>query len=85
MNFHNLTSTLYAYYLATVKLKESGSGIYKIKEDFQSSPSSYDLILQPPRHAEKIKSAGRTGFQKQLNGHKNKQWVDDSYYILGKI
>jgi hypothetical protein len=85
--FHNLTSHYNAYYLADVKLKEVEAEIYKnYKEDYtQVLPVFIPIDSATVQgNAEKLKSAVELA-SKAIEWHKISKWIDDGYYILGKI
>ncbi|MFT7364312.1 MAG: hypothetical protein ACI9UV_002522, partial [Algoriphagus sp.] len=85
--FHNLTAHYNAYYLADVKLKEVEAEIYKnYKEDYtQVLPVFIPIDSATIKgNAEKLQSAVELA-SKAIEWHKISKWVDDSYYILGKI
>jgi hypothetical protein len=85
--FHNLTAHYNAYYLADVKLKEVEAEIYqKYKEDYtQVLPVFIPIDSATIQgNAEKLQSAVELA-SKAIEWHKISKWVDDSFYILGKI
>ena len=85
--FHNLTSHYNAYYLADVKIKDVENQIFKnYKEDFTQIlpvfiPIDSATIQQ---NKEKLDSA-RELSSKAIDWHRIAKWVDDSFYLLGKI
>ncbi len=85
--FHNLTSHFNAYYLADVKIKDVENQVKtKYKEDFTQVlpvfiPIDSATIQQ---NKEKLDSA-RELSSKAVDWHRISKWVDDSYYLLGKI
>lgn len=85
--FHNLTSHYNAYYLADVKIKEvEAENQANYKEDYtQILPVfiPYDsTVIQSAK--EKLESA-RELSSKAIDWHRISKWVDDSYYLIGKI
>jgi hypothetical protein len=85
--FHNLTAHYNAYYLSDVKLKEVEAEIHKnYKEDYtQVLPVFIPIDSATIQgNAEKLESAVELA-SKAIEWHKISKWVDDSYYILGKI
>lgn len=85
--FHNLTSHFNAYYLADVKIKDVENQVLSnYKEDFTQVlpvfvPIDSGTIQQ---NKEKLDSA-RELSSKAIDWHRISKWVDDSYYLLGKI
>ncbi|WP_332911632.1 hypothetical protein [Algoriphagus boritolerans] len=85
--FHNLTAHFNAYYLADVKIKDVENQVFKnYKEDFTQVlpvfiPIDSATIQQ---NKEKLDSA-RELSSKAIDWHRISKWVDDSYYLLGKI
>ncbi len=85
--FHNLTAHYNAYYLADVKLKEVEDEIAaNYKEDYTQVLPVFVPIDSATVQAneEKIQSA-RELASKAIEWHRISKWVDDSYYLLGKI
>ena len=85
--FHNVTAHFNAYYLADVRLKEVEAEVYQnYKEDFTQILPVFipfdSATIQA--NAEKLQSS-RELASKAIEWHKISKWVDDSYYILGKI
>ncbi|TDQ13719.1 hypothetical protein DFQ04_3443 [Algoriphagus boseongensis] len=85
--FHNLTSHFNAYYLADVKIKEVENEVrVNYKEDYTQVlpvfiPIDSATIQQ---NKEKLDSA-RDLSSKAIEWHRISKWVDDSYFLLGKI
>ena len=85
--FHNLTSHFNAYYLADQKIKDVENQVAKnYKEDFTQVlpvfiPIDSATIQQ---NKEKLDSA-RDLSSKAIEWHRISKWVDDSYFLLGKI
>nr|WP_289029138.1 tetratricopeptide repeat protein [uncultured Algoriphagus sp.] len=85
--FHNLTSHYNAYYLADVKIQEVlDENQRNYKEDYtQILPVFIPLdsgVIQSSK--EKLESA-RESASKAIEWHRISKWVDDSYFLLGKI
>nr|WP_317045950.1 MULTISPECIES: tetratricopeptide repeat protein [Algoriphagus] len=85
--FHNLTSHYNAYYLADVKIQEVlDENQQNYKEDYtQILPVFIPLdsgVIQSSK--EKLESA-RELASKAIEWHRISKWVDDSYFLLGKI
>nr|WP_322786346.1 tetratricopeptide repeat protein [Algoriphagus marincola] len=85
--FHNLTSHYNAYYLADVKIQEVlDENQRNYKEDYtQILPVFIPLdsgVIQSSK--EKLESA-RELASKAIEWHRISKWVDDSYFLLGKI
>ena len=85
--FHNLTAHFNAFYLADVKIKEVENQVKaNYKEDFTQVlpvfiPIDSATIQQ---NKEKLDSA-RELSSKAIDWHRISKWVDDSYFLLGKI
>ena len=85
--FHNLTSRYNAYYLSNLKIQEVETDIAtQYKEDYTQIlpvliPIDSALVST---HADKLKNA-RELASKSIDWHRISKWVDDSYYLLGKI
>ncbi|MDX5338486.1 MAG: gliding motility protein [Cyclobacteriaceae bacterium] len=85
--FHNLTAHFNAYYLADQKIKEVVNQVEKnYKEDFTQVLPVFIPIDSATIQAnqEKLDSA-RDLSSKAIEWHRISKWVDDSYYLLGKI
>ncbi|MCS5490644.1 gliding motility protein [Algoriphagus limi] len=85
--FHNLTSHYNAYYLADVKIEEVlDENRSDYKEDYtQILPVFIPIdsgVIQA--NQEKLESA-RELASKAIEWHRISKWVDDSYFLLGKI
>ncbi|MEB2780397.1 gliding motility protein [Algoriphagus sp. C2-6-M1] len=85
--FHNVTAHFNAYYLADVKLKEVETEVFqKYKEDYTQILPVFipfdSATIQA--NAEKLQSS-RELASKAIEWHKISSWVDDSYYLLGKL
>lgn len=86
-NFHNLTSRYNAFYLADLKITEVITDLQtQYKEDYtQVLPVFIPLDSSSvSTHEDKLKSA-RELASKAIDWHRISKWVDDSYYLLGKI
>ncbi|TFV96075.1 gliding motility protein [Algoriphagus kandeliae] len=85
--FHNLTSHYNAYYLADVKIEEVlDENRADYKEDYtQILPVFIPIdsgVIQA--NQEKLESS-RELASKAIEWHRISKWVDDSYFLLGKI
>lgn len=85
--FHNVTAHFNAYYLADVKLKEVETDVFKnYKEDYTQILPVFipfdSATIQA--NAEKLQSS-RELASKAIEWHRISNWVDDSYYLLGKL
>jgi len=85
--FHNLTAHFNAYYLADVKIKDVESQIFKnYKEDFtQVLPVFIPIDSATIQQNKEILDSARELSSKAIDWHRISKWVDDSYYLLGKI
>ncbi|WP_026953068.1 type IX secretion system periplasmic lipoprotein PorW/SprE [Algoriphagus mannitolivorans] len=85
--FHNLTSHFNAYYLADQKIKDVENQVSKnYKEDFTQVLPVFIPIDSATiqKNKEKLDSA-RELSSKAIEWHRISKWVDDSYFLLGKI
>ncbi len=85
--FHNLTSHFNAYYLSDLKIKEVESQVRaNYKEDYtQVLPVFIPIDSATVRgNKAKLDSAHELS-SKAIDWHRISRWVDDSYYLLGKI
>ncbi|OOG69327.1 lipopolysaccharide assembly protein LapB [Algoriphagus sp. A40] len=85
--FHNLTSHFNAYYLADAKIKEVENQVLtNYKEDFtQILPVFIPIDSGTVKtYKAKLDSAHELS-SKAIDWHRISKWVDDSYYLLGKI
>jgi len=85
--FHSVTAHFNAYYLADVKLKEVETDVFKnYKEDYTQILPVFipfdSATIQA--NAEKLQSS-RELASKAIEWHRISNWVDDSYYLLGKL
>lgn len=85
--FHNLTSHFNAYYLADTKIKEVENQVRaNYKEDFTQVLPVFVPIDSATVQANKIAlDSARDLSSKAIDWHRISKWVDDSYYLLGKI
>ncbi|WP_425636344.1 tetratricopeptide repeat protein [Algoriphagus yeomjeoni] len=85
--FHNVTAHFNAYYLADVRLKEVEAEVYQnYKEDYtQVLPVFIPLDSATIQSNEEKLQSSRELASKAIEWHKISNWVDDSYYILGKL
>ncbi len=85
--FHNLTAHFNAYYLADAKIKDVENQVKaNYKEDFTQVLPVFIPIDSATiqENNEKLDSA-RELSSKAIDWHRISKWVDDSYYLLGKI
>lgn len=85
--FHNLTSHFNAYYLADVKIKEVETQVLSnYKEDYTQVLPVFVPIdsVTIQQNKTKLDSAQELS-SKAIDWHRISKWVDDSYYLLGKI
>lgn len=85
--FHNLTSHYNAYYLADVRIKEVEDEVKtNYKEDYTQILPVFIPIDSATIQAntEKLQAA-RDLASKSIDWHRISKWVDDSYYVLGKL
>ncbi|HSF53079.1 MAG TPA: hypothetical protein VLA71_04980 [Algoriphagus sp.] len=85
--FHNLTSHFNAYYLADAKIKDVENQVLtNYKEDFTQVLPVFIPIdsATVKKNKEKLDSAQELS-SKAIDWHRISKWVDDSYYLLGKI
>ncbi|SFA91641.1 type IX secretion system periplasmic lipoprotein PorW/SprE [Algoriphagus aquimarinus] len=85
--FHNVTAHFNAYYLADVKLTEVETEVFQnYKEDYTQILPVFipfdSATIQS--NAEKLQSS-RELASKAIEWHRISNWVDDSYYLLGKL
>lgn len=86
-NFHNLTAHYNAFYLADVKIKEVEDEVRaNYKEDYTQVLPVFVPIDSATiqSNQEKLESA-RELSSKAIEWHRISKWVDDSYYLIGKI
>lgn len=85
--FHNLTSHFNAYYLAEVNIQEiEKSIIANYKEDYsQILPVFIPIDSTTINQNEEVLVNTRELASKAIEWHRISRWVDDSYYLLGKV
>ncbi|WP_439487724.1 tetratricopeptide repeat protein [Algoriphagus sp.] len=85
--FHNVTAHYNAYYLADVRLKEVEEEVYQnYKEDYtQVLPVFIPFDSATIQANEEKLSSSRELASKAIEWHKISNWVDDSYFLLGKV
>lgn len=85
--FHNLTSHFNAYYLADTKIKEVENQIRtNYKEDYTQVLPVFIPIDSATVKESKVKlDSAKELSSKAIDWHRISKWVDDSYYLLGKI
>lgn len=85
--FHNLTAHYNAYYLSDVKIEEV---VTEVQENYKEDYTQILPVFFPIDSAtiqankEKLESA-RELASKAIEWHRISKWVDDSYYLIGKI
>ena len=85
--FHNLTSHFNAYYLADATIQEIEKSIVEnYKEDYSQILPVFIPIDSATidQNEESLKNA-RELASKAIEWHRISKWVDDSYYLLGKV
>lgn len=85
--FHNLTSHYNAYFLADTKIKEAESQVLEnYKEDYTQILPVFIPIDSATIQKNKIAlDSARELSSKAIDWHRISKWVDDSYFLLGKI
>lgn len=85
--FHNLTSHYNAFYLADTKINEVENEVLNnYKEDYtQVLPVFIPIDSATIDSNEEILENARELASKAIEWHRISKWVDDSYYLLGKI
>jgi hypothetical protein len=85
--FHNLTSHFNAYYLADVKIKDVEEQVRaNYKEDYtQVLPVYIPIDSATIKSNKALLDSARELASKAIDWHRISKWVDDSYYLLGKI
>lgn len=85
--FHNLTSHYNAYFLADTKIKEAERQVLEnYKEDYTQILPVFIPIDSATIQKNKIAlDSARELSSKAIDWHRISKWVDDSYYLLGKI
>lgn len=85
--FHNLTSHFNAYYLSDVKIKDVENQVKaNYKEDYTQVLPVFIPIDSATIKQNKAKlDSARELSSKAIDWHRISRWVDDSYYLIGKI
>ncbi|MCM0059802.1 MAG: gliding motility protein [Algoriphagus sp.] len=85
--FHNLTSHYNAYYLADTKIKAAEYQVQEnYKEDYTRVLPVFIPIDSATIQANKVSlDSARELSSKSIDWHRISKWVDDSYYLIGKI
>lgn len=85
--FHNLTSHFNAYYLSDAKIKDVENQVRtNYKEDYTQVLPVFIPIDSATVQENKAKlDSARELSSKAIDWHRISKWVDDSYYLLGKI
>ncbi|MFN3760070.1 MAG: gliding motility protein [Algoriphagus aquaeductus] len=85
--FHNLTAHFNAYYLADVKIKEVENQVKtNYKEDYTQVLPVFIPVDSATIQQNKAKlDSARELSSKAIDWHRISKWVDDSYYLIGKI
>lgn len=85
--FHNLTSHYNAYFLADTKIKETENQVLaNYKEDYtQVLPVFIPIDSATIQKNKAPLDSARELSSKAIDWHRISKWVDDSYYLIGKI
>ncbi len=85
--FHNLTAHFNAYYLADVKIKDvQNQVVSNYKEDYtQVLPVFIPTDSATIQQNKAMLDSARELASKAIDWHRISKWVDDSYYLIGKI
>ena len=85
--FHNLTAHFNAFYLADVKIKEVENQVKtNYKEDYtQVLPVFIPTDSATIQQNKAMLDSARELASKAIDWHRISKWVDDSYYLIGKI
>ena len=85
--FHNLTSHYNAYFLADTKIKAAEVEVIEnYKEDYTQILPVFIPIDSATIQKNKIAlDSARELSSKAIDWHRISKWVDDSYYLIGKI
>lgn len=85
--FHNLTSHFNAYYLADTKIKEVENEVKsRYKDDYTQILPVFVPIDSATIGEYKTKlDSARELSSKAIDWHRISKWVDDSYFLIGKI
>ena len=85
--FHNLTSHYNAYFLADTKIKAAENEVIEnYKEDYTQILLVFIPIDSATIQQNKVAlDSARELSSKAIDWHRISKWVDDSYYLIGKI
>ena len=85
--FHNLTSHYNAYFLADTKIKSAEDQVAaNYKEDYTQILPVFIPIDSATIQQNKVSlDSARELSSKAIDWHRISKWVDDSYYLIGKI
>ncbi len=85
--FHNLTAHYNAYFLADTKIKEVENQVLEnYKEDYTQVLPVFIPIDSTTIQGKKVSlDSARELSSKAIDWHRISKWVDDSYYLIGKI
>ncbi len=85
--FHNLTSHYNAYFLADTKIKAAEVEVIEnYKEDYTQILPVFIPIDSATIQKNKVAlDSARELSSKAIDWHRISKWVDDSYYLIGKI
>ena len=85
--FHNLTSHYNAYFLADTKIKSAEDQVVaNYKEDYTQILPVFIPIDSATIQQNKVSlDSARELSSKAIDWHRISKWVDDSYYLIGKI
>ncbi len=85
--FHNLTAHYNAYFLADTKIKEAENQVLEnYKEDYTQVLPVFIPIDSTTIQGKKVSlDSARELSSKAIDWHRISKWVDDSYYLIGKI
>ncbi len=85
--FHNLTAHYNAYFLADTKIKEAENQVLEnYKEDYTQVLPVFIPIDSTTIQGKKVSlDSARELSSKAIDWHRISKWVDDSYFLIGKI
>ena len=85
--FHNLTSHYNAYFLADTKIKAAENQVLEnYKEDYTQVLPVFIPIDSTTIQGNKVSlDSARELSSKAIDWHRISKWVDDSYFLIGKI
>ena len=85
--FHNLTSHYNAYFLADTKIKAAENQVLEnYKEDYTQVLPVFIPIDSSTIQGNKVSlDSARELSSKAIDWHRISKWVDDSYFLIGKI